>query len=270
MNYAGHHVISATTPTTTSAPLAVGFLWTDTSGTPTLKICTSVSPVTFAGVGGGTVADSNVTFTDITTGNASTSMHGFLPKLDGNAYNSLRGDGTWGHTFDRGSISADDPFILAQTWNNGALTFRGVRINITRTASLGNGRVQSWYVDGAEVAYVLESGLFNCSSFLTSGVADFGTGRSGEFTVNNGGRIKFSNGSNFNVALTRNSDGIKGTDATTGYCPIESLYDRYGSGSPEAAVTAPVGAVFHRTDGGAGTSFYVKESGSGNTGWVAK
>ncbi len=43
-----------------------------------------------------------------------------------------------------------------------------------------------------------------------------------------------------------------------------------GSGSPEGVVTAPVGSTFHRTDGGAGTSFYVKESGTGNTGWVGK
>lgn len=43
-----------------------------------------------------------------------------------------------------------------------------------------------------------------------------------------------------------------------------------GTGTPEGAVTAPVGSLFTRTDGGAGTTFYVKESGSGNTGWVAK
>jgi hypothetical protein len=43
-----------------------------------------------------------------------------------------------------------------------------------------------------------------------------------------------------------------------------------GTGSPEGVVTAPVGSLFSRTDGGAGTSFYVKESGTGNTGWVAK
>jgi len=43
-----------------------------------------------------------------------------------------------------------------------------------------------------------------------------------------------------------------------------------GSGTPEGAVTAPVGSLYSRTDGGAGTSFYVKESGTGNTGWVAK
>jgi hypothetical protein len=44
----------------------------------------------------------------------------------------------------------------------------------------------------------------------------------------------------------------------------------FGSGTPEGAVTAPVGSTYQRTDGGAGTSFYVKESGTGNTGWVGK
>lgn len=43
-----------------------------------------------------------------------------------------------------------------------------------------------------------------------------------------------------------------------------------GAGTPESAVTAPVGSLFTRTDGGSGTTLYVKESGSGNTGWVAK
>ncbi len=43
-----------------------------------------------------------------------------------------------------------------------------------------------------------------------------------------------------------------------------------GTGTPEGSVTASVGSTFHRTDGGALTSYYVKESGSGNTGWVAK
>jgi hypothetical protein len=51
---------------------------------------------------------------------------------------------------------------------------------------------------------------------------------------------------------------------------VSSLYQRFGSGSPDGVVTAPVGAVYHRTDGGAGTSFYVKQSDTGNTGWVAK
>lgn len=43
-----------------------------------------------------------------------------------------------------------------------------------------------------------------------------------------------------------------------------------GSGTPESAVTADIGSIYMRTDGGASTSIYVKESGTGNTGWVAK
>lgn len=43
-----------------------------------------------------------------------------------------------------------------------------------------------------------------------------------------------------------------------------------GAGSPEGAVVANVGALYARTDGGAGSTLYVKESGTGNTGWIAK
>jgi hypothetical protein len=43
-----------------------------------------------------------------------------------------------------------------------------------------------------------------------------------------------------------------------------------GADTPEGAVTAPVGSLFLRTNGGAGTCLYVKESGTGNTGWVEK
>lgn len=43
-----------------------------------------------------------------------------------------------------------------------------------------------------------------------------------------------------------------------------------GTGAPEGVVTAPVGTLYLRTDGGTGTTLYVKELGVGNTGWVAK
>jgi hypothetical protein len=41
-----------------------------------------------------------------------------------------------------------------------------------------------------------------------------------------------------------------------------------GAGAP--AVSAPVGSLYLRTDGGASTTLYVKESGTGTSGWVAK
>jgi hypothetical protein len=42
------------------------------------------------------------------------------------------------------------------------------------------------------------------------------------------------------------------------------------AGTPEGSVFAPPGSLCLRTDGGAGTTFYVKETGTGNTGWVGK
>jgi hypothetical protein len=43
-----------------------------------------------------------------------------------------------------------------------------------------------------------------------------------------------------------------------------------GAGSPEGVVTAPVGSLYSRSDGGVLTSLYVKQSGTGNTGWAGK
>ena len=43
-----------------------------------------------------------------------------------------------------------------------------------------------------------------------------------------------------------------------------------GIGSPEGALPAGVGSIYTDINGGAGTTLYIKESGTGNTGWVAK
>ena len=46
------------------------------------------------------------------------------------------------------------------------------------------------------------------------------------------------------------------------------VFDGYGS--PEDVVSAGVGSLYLRKDGGANTTLYVKESGTGGAGWVAK
>jgi parallel beta-helix repeat protein len=43
-----------------------------------------------------------------------------------------------------------------------------------------------------------------------------------------------------------------------------------GNGTPESKVTSGPGSVYLRLDGAAGSTFYVKESGTGATGWIAK
>lgn len=47
-------------------------------------------------------------------------------------------------------------------------------------------------------------------------------------------------------------------------------YEHTDTGTPEGNITAGVGAIYYRQDGGSGTILYIKESGTGNTGWVAK
>lgn len=45
---------------------------------------------------------------------------------------------------------------------------------------------------------------------------------------------------------------------------------RVGAGSPEGVVEAIPGTLYLNTNGGTGTTLYVKETGSDATGWVAK
>lgn len=47
-------------------------------------------------------------------------------------------------------------------------------------------------------------------------------------------------------------------------------YVLVGTGAPEGVLTGTVGQLYLRTDGGTGTTLYVKETGSGNTGWIAQ
>ncbi len=44
----------------------------------------------------------------------------------------------------------------------------------------------------------------------------------------------------------------------------------YGVGSPEGVITAKVGSEYIRSDGSRGSTYYIKESGTGSTGWIAK
>jgi hypothetical protein len=64
--------------------------------------------------------------------------------------------------------------------------------------------------------------------------------------------------------------GTAGTSGTR-YGSNTGPIDTWGSGSPQGVVAAPVGSTYRRTDGGTGTSFYVKETGTTtSSGWVAK
>jgi hypothetical protein len=78
------------------------------------------------------------------------------------------------------------------------------------------------------------------------------------------GQVNLVHGSGGRVRITEVTGG------TTGLLQISGFTIQGGNNTPEGAVTAPVGSIFMRLDGSTGTTLYAKESGTGNTGWVAK
>ena len=71
-------------------------------------------------------------------------------------------------------------------------------------------------------------------------------------------KIKLSNANGKIVTIENNDSNM--SDITL----------QYGVGTPEGVISGGVGSIFIRTDGGAGTVLYIKETGIGNTGWIAK
>lgn len=65
-------------------------------------------------------------------------------------------------------------------------------------------------------------------------------------------------------------DGAIGTPVRIGANATNIVIAASSTGTPEEAFAAPVGSQYHRLDGGTGTTLYIKESGTGDTGWVAK
>jgi len=108
----------------------------------------------------------------------------------------------------------------------------------------------------------------NTLGMTTSGVFGFGTVSATAATLD--------------VAIGRNAAGLLEVNSGTAGTLRDIVVRKYlvgsssgptwssGTGSPEGVVTAPIGSLYSRTDGGAATTLYVKESGAGNTGWVAK
>lgn len=94
------------------------------------------------------------------------------------------------------------------------------------------------------------------------------------------GNVFDSNGTNIALALSGGATLTSGPDGLVVQGNVGSSGDwldwtgnvrlLVGNGSPEGVVTAGVGSEYIRTDGGAGTTHYFKESGTGSTGWVAK
>jgi len=152
-------------------------------------------------------------------------------------------DGVAAGAVDKGSVVGNNVSAAAGTWLYGIKLFS----------------------NGGNVVDVLCAG--NVLNNVDTGVRLEGTGGgAGGFT----GKIAIMS-SDLNGATTDwSKTGTTITPCIAGNCSTFGAQVLSDAGTPEAAVTARIGSLFLRRDGGAGTTLYVKESTTGNTGWIGK
>lgn len=218
----------------------------------------------------------STTLQEITDGDGVSSPLSLATNRIGMAFPSLTGS------------SATNALNITQTWNTTGVP-TAIQLNVTNTASGSGALLLDLQVGGVSQMSVSKFGEISCSnitattgSITVSGILRWSarsiisSASNGVLMLSNNAqndftRLQFGGTTSAFPSIKRSATALQVRLADdSNYAGMESLYWRYGSGSPEGVVTAPIGAIYSRTDGGAGTSSYVKESGVGNTGWVAK
>lgn len=132
----------------------------------------------------------------------------------------------------------------------------------TLTTVLGNGN------ETGDNAIIVSDPSINTDARIQG--EDSGVGNAGELiirggnsTAGDGGDVTISAGTGTGNDGTIN---LVGETNITGNLSTELI--RFGTGSPEGAVTAPIGSIYKRIDGTQGTTLYTKVAGVGNVGWI--
>lgn len=85
---------------------------------------------------GSGMAETMLTFSDVTTNNATTSAHGFLKKLDNDATHYMSGTGVWTQPY-----GVQNPLMITGSWYDIADFWGGARLLLTAGASSAADRV---------------------------------------------------------------------------------------------------------------------------------
>jgi hypothetical protein len=159
------------------------------------------------------------------------------------------------------------PRIVANTFNAGALA------------------VDAIILDHVTQAHLVDNNIcVPAGRYLWKETANSLTNKYGDVVIGCAGTLVEYLGTNpgTDITLWQNFPPVTqaGHLAISGRMRFEGGYDfgnnaprsTWGGGSPEGVVPGCISSEFHRLDGGAGTSFYIKESGicTSTTGWVAK
>jgi hypothetical protein len=142
------------------------------------------------------------------------------------------------------NVFAASQQITNTTGNGLTIQTNGNGSGIAVTTSTTNAAVRITQTGTGEVLRVEDSANPDTTAFVVDAAGRVGVGVTPDATA----------------ALAVDSGGVK----------LNGVNLLAGAGSPEGVVSAPVGSFYLRSDGAPGSTFYVKESGSGNTGWAAK
>jgi hypothetical protein len=155
---------------------------------------------------------------------------------------------------------------------NGLTVGRGAGNISTNTAAgrstlsnntTGNSNTASGY----NALFSNTTGSFN----TTSGRDALYSNTTGSYNTASGYNALYNNTTgNNNTALGKDAEAVSATADNQIAIRAGATKWYSSAGSPEGAVTAGVGSMYTDNTGSAGTTLYVKESGTGNTGWVAK
>tara|TARA_R110000796_G_scaffold152325_1_gene268831 strand:- start:4 stop:909 length:906 start_codon:yes stop_codon:yes gene_type:complete len=132
-------------------------------------------------------------------------------------------------------------------------------------AIFGNGSDLQIYHD-EDNSYISDAGTG--SLFILGFDIQMGNvGGANNFVMDVDGAIDLKHGSGA-LAISTSATGVDLPAGKAIKVGTPSIYS--GSGTPESTITAVPGSLYMNSAGGENTSLYVKESGTGNTGWVAK
>lgn len=226
------------------------------NGRTTIDVPAAYKPYVFMGVPLNIVGGSSTSYT------GATRIHKRNIKADGSLSGQYVLDTVVGAAGDTLSISQRSltPRTYYQDYKtgnlavNGEVSLNGTRIRFGYGAATTNTRTLEFFVNGGTTS--------------TATINAYGTSLGYNATSHVfGGNISFDTSATRNIGASNN---LALTSYVTKRMYTATVGDFYGSGSPEGVLTAGIGSTYRRTDGGAATSFYVKETGTGNTGWVAK
>lgn len=153
--------------------------------------------------------------------------------------------------------------------------------NIEVDASISGGYTNPATPNLASVVYDIDKTIFNQSVLINKTVDDDNTVGSrigaGVISATRNGNVAGIFGrdtSDGNVLLFRRQGATKGQvyvdENSVKYYTTTTVFFTTGTGSPSGNISAPPGSLYTNINGGAGATLFVKESGTGNTGWIAK